>query len=87
MNVVNLLPGEVQESVAISQQDADVNSQDFEDKRRPRTINPDGYALTGQQEIEGKWYYFEPRSGNDLECALYVSDQEWTQAIGEFRSQ
>jgi len=34
MNVVDLLSGEDQESVAISQQDADVNSQDFEDKRR-----------------------------------------------------
>ena len=34
MNVVDLLSGEEQESVAISQQDADVNSQDFEDKRR-----------------------------------------------------
>lgn len=34
MNVEDLLSGEEQESVAISQQDADVNSQDFEDKRR-----------------------------------------------------
>lgn len=34
MNVVDLLSGEGQESVAISQQNAEVNSQDFEDKRR-----------------------------------------------------
>ena len=34
INVVDLLSGEEQESVAISQQDAEVNSQDFEDKRR-----------------------------------------------------
>ncbi len=33
MNVVDLLSGEEQESVAISQQDADANSKDFEDKR------------------------------------------------------
>ena len=34
MNVVDLLSGEEQKGIAISQQDADVNSQDFEDKRR-----------------------------------------------------
>lgn len=38
--------------------------------------NPDGYALTGWQEIDGKWYYFEPRAGHDLECALYVTDKD-----------
>ena len=48
-------------------------------------FNLDGYALTGWQEIDGKWYYFEPRAGHDLECALYVSDQEGAQHIGEFR--
>ena len=47
-------------------------------------FNPDGYALTGWQEIDGKWYYFEPRAGHDLECALYVSDWEGVQHIGEF---
>ena len=49
-------------------------------------FNSDGYALTGWQEIDGKWYYFEPRAGHDLECALYVSDQEGVQRIGEFRN-
>ncbi len=34
INVEDLLSGEEQEGIAISQQDADVNSQDFEDKRR-----------------------------------------------------
>lgn len=34
MNVVDLLSGEEQESVAISQQDEDANSKDFEDKRK-----------------------------------------------------
>jgi hypothetical protein len=34
INVVDLLSGEEQESVAISQQDADANSKDFEDKRK-----------------------------------------------------
>lgn len=48
-------------------------------------FNSDGYALTGWQEIAGSWYYFEPRAGHDLECALYVSDQEGAQHIGEFR--
>ena len=47
-------------------------------------FNPDGYAVTGWQEINGKWYYFEPRAGHDLECALYVSDQEGGQYIGSF---
>lgn len=48
-------------------------------------FNSDGYALTGWQEIDGKWYYFEPRSGHDLECALYVSDQDGVQSIRGFR--
>ena len=48
-------------------------------------FNRDGYALTGWQEIDGKRYYFEPRAGHDLECALYVSDLEGVQHIGEFR--
>ena len=47
-------------------------------------FNSDGYALTGWQEIEGKWYYFEPRSGHDLECALYISDQKGAQEVGKF---
>ena len=47
-------------------------------------FDSDGYALTGWQKIEGKWYYFEPRAGHDLECALYVSDQEGAQYIGQF---
>jgi len=47
-------------------------------------FNSDGYALTGWQEIDGKWYYFEPRSGHNLECAVYVSDQEGAQHVGEF---
>lgn len=47
-------------------------------------FNPDGYAVTDWQEIDGKWYYFEPRSGHELECALYVSDQDGSQHIGEF---
>lgn len=50
-------------------------------------FNPDGYAVTGWQVIDGKDYYFEPRAGHDLECALYVSDPEGAQHIGEFRDQ
>lgn len=47
-------------------------------------FNPDGYAVTGWQEIAGNWYYFEPRSGHELECALYVSDHDGAQYIGAF---
>lgn len=47
-------------------------------------FNPDGYALTGWHEIDGEWYYFEPRAGHDLECALYVSDRTGAQSIGKF---
>lgn len=48
-------------------------------------FNPDGYAMTDWHEIEGKWYYFEPRAGHPLECALYVSDADGGQRVGEFR--
>jgi N-acetylmuramoyl-L-alanine amidase CwlA len=47
-------------------------------------FNQDGYALTDWQEIDDQWFYFEPRAGHDLECALYVSDQSGVQHIGEF---
>ena len=47
-------------------------------------FNSDGYAFTGWQEIDGKWYYFEPRAGHDLECALYVTDQDGVQDIGKY---
>lgn len=47
-------------------------------------FNSDGYALTGWQVIDGQDYYFEPRAGHNLECALYVSDQDGAQFIGEF---
>jgi peptidoglycan L-alanyl-D-glutamate endopeptidase CwlK len=47
-------------------------------------FNPDGYAVTGWKVIEGNDYYFEPRAGQDLECALYVTDQAGMQFIGQF---
>lgn len=47
-------------------------------------FNPDGYALTDWHEIGGKWYYFEPRAGHPLECALYTTNQDGVQAVGEF---
>lgn len=47
-------------------------------------FNADGYAVTDWQEIDGKWYYFEPRAGHELECALYVSDQDGAQHVGVF---
>ena len=47
-------------------------------------FNSDGYALTGWHEIDGDWYYFEPRAGHPLECALYVSDINGVQDMGKF---
>lgn len=47
-------------------------------------FNPDGYAVTDWKQIDGKWYYFEPRAGNPLECAMYVTDRDGAQAPGEF---
>jgi N-acetylmuramoyl-L-alanine amidase len=47
-------------------------------------FNLDGYAVTGWQVIDGKDYYFEPRAGHPLECALYLSDQSGVQFIGKF---
>ncbi len=41
-------------------------------------------ALTGWQEIDGEWYYFEPRAGHDLECALYKTNSNGGQWPGEF---
>ena len=47
-------------------------------------FNADGYALTGWHQIDGKWYYFEPRAGHPLECALYMTDADGAQAPGKF---
>lgn len=47
-------------------------------------FNKNGYALTDWQEIDGNWYYFEPRAGHELECALYVTDQNGIQKVGGF---
>lgn len=47
-------------------------------------FNKDGYALTNWQKIDGKWYYFEPRAGHPLECALYTTDSQGVQDVGEF---
>lgn len=47
-------------------------------------FNQDGYALRGWQELAGRWYYFEPRSGHPKECALYTSNPDGSQDVGEF---
>lgn len=47
-------------------------------------FNADGYAVTNWQQIDGRWYYFEPRDGHPFECALYVSDADGVQDIGVF---
>ena len=47
-------------------------------------FNSDGYAVTDWQLIDGKWYYFEARAGHALECALYISDANGAQEIGQF---
>ena len=49
-------------------------------------FNEDGYAMTDWHEIDGKWYYFEPRKGHPLECALYTTDSQGVQAVGDFSS-
>ena len=47
-------------------------------------FNKDGYALKGWNEIDGAWYYFEPRSGHPYECALYLTDKNGKQDVGTF---
>lgn len=47
-------------------------------------FNKDGYAVTNWQQIDGLWFYFEPRAGHPLECALYVTDENGVQDVGEF---
>ena len=47
-------------------------------------FNQDGYALTDWHQIDGRWYYFEPRAGHPLECALYTTDGQGAQDIGVF---
>lgn len=42
----------------------------------------EGYAVIDWQKINDKWYYFEPIG--DLQCALYVSDEDGVQNVGEF---
>lgn len=44
----------------------------------------EGYAVTGWQKIDGNWYFFENTKNHDLECAMYVSDRNGIQTIGEF---
>lgn len=43
-----------------------------------------GYAVTGWQQLDGKWYFFENTKGDALECALYLTDQTGVQAPGDF---
>lgn len=47
-------------------------------------FNKDGYAVTGWQEIGDSWYYFEPRSGHPYECALYLTNSDGKQDVGNF---
>jgi hypothetical protein len=45
-------------------------------------FNPDAYTVTGWQVLPhpdtGKkcGFYIEPRAGQDLECALYLTDHD-----------
>ena len=45
-------------------------------------FNSLGYAVTEWEKIDGKWYYFEPYG--ESQCALYVSDKDGAQHVGEF---
>lgn len=47
-------------------------------------FDQDGYAVTGQQVINGQKYLFEDETGHPLECALYVSRNDGALYIGEF---
>lgn len=47
-------------------------------------FDADGFAVTGWRQIDGKWYFFENTKGDDLECALYVSDANGVQKPGVF---
>ena len=53
-------------------------------------FNPDGYAVTNWQVLphwetgELRDFYFEPRAGHPLECALYKSDDDGAQGPGAF---
>ena len=46
-------------------------------------FNSDGYAVTDWQQINGKWYYFEPTPHHPQECAMYVAPTG-EQVIGQF---
>ena len=45
-------------------------------------FDDDGYAVKDWKKIDGKWYYFEPYG--ESQCALYVSDKDGAQHVGEF---
>lgn len=53
-------------------------------------FNPDGYAVTNWQVLphpetgEMCDFYFEPRAGHDLECALYKTDSNGVQEPAKF---
>lgn len=47
-------------------------------------FDSDGYEITDWQQISSKWYYFDPRTGHPMECALYVTDSSGAQDIGAF---
>ena len=51
-------------------------------KNRKYYFDDDGYAVKDWKQIDGKWYYFEPYG--ESQCALYVSDKDGAQHVGEF---
>jgi len=50
-------------------------------------FNSAGYAVQGEQTIDGKKYFFVSEKGHDLECALYIEDRksgDGSMIVGEF---
>lgn len=57
------------------------NIKNADGKTRRYYFDNKGKMLTDWQQIEGKWYYFQPKG--DLEGAMYISDSNGVQRIWE----
>lgn len=48
-------------------------------------FDSNGFAVRDWQLIDSKWYYFEPRTWHDFECACYKTDEFGSQDVGFFK--
>ena len=55
------------------------NIKNADGKTRRYYFDDKGKMLTDWQQIDGKWYYFQPKA--DIEGAMYVSDSNGVQNI------